>query len=238
MEIIILVVIVTSAIQSLFGVGVILFGTPMLLLVNYPFLETLLILLPISVAINFLQITKDYKEIDFNLYKNIILFTVPFIILFLLLASEINVNLNLPIGLFLIFIAIKGYIKILKTWFKVLLSYNKIFYIGMGITHGITNLGGALLTAKISTTRLNKYQKRVTTAIVYMTFAIFQIVTILFLNVKYQFSNYIYIIIGLTTYLVINKLFFNKIQDYNYDKLFSLFLLFSGSLLVSKGIIW
>ena len=56
MEIGILIVIITASIQSFFGVGVLLFGTPLLLLLGYPFLESLLILLPISASINFLQI--------------------------------------------------------------------------------------------------------------------------------------------------------------------------------------
>ncbi len=51
-----LIVFVTSVMQSLFGVGVLLFGTPLLLLAGYPFLQSLLILLPISISINVLQI--------------------------------------------------------------------------------------------------------------------------------------------------------------------------------------
>ena len=52
----------------------------------------------------------------------------------------------------------------------------------MGIVHGLTNLGGSLLTAKVFFTNLNKTQKRVTIAISYMSLAIFQILTILLLN--------------------------------------------------------
>jgi len=77
---ILIVIIVTASIQSLFGVGVLLFGTPLLLLLGYPFLETLLILLPISASINLLQVLKDYREIDLNIYKSILLLTIPFIV--------------------------------------------------------------------------------------------------------------------------------------------------------------
>ena len=102
----------------------------------------------------------------------------------------------------------------------------------------MTNLGGALLTAKIFHTNLNKYEKRATTAISYMTFAIFQIVTILFLDIKYEISNLLYIIVGLSVYIVVNKLFFHKLSNNRYDKLFSLFLMFSGILLIGKGVVW
>ena len=59
----------------------------------------------------------------------------------------------------------------------------------MGLIHGITNLGGALLTAKVFNSDLNKYQKRATIAISYMTFAIFQLITITFLENNFSYYN-------------------------------------------------
>lgn len=235
---VLLIVICLSIVQSIFGVGVLLFGTPLLLLLGYPFLESLLILLPISASINFLQIVKDYEKIDLSIYKNILLLTVPFIIVFLFFVSKNSINVNFFIGLFLVFIAIKEYVLLFKIWFDKLLSFNKIFYIVMGIVHGITNLGGALLTAKVFSTDLNKYQKRATIATSYMTFALFQITTILFLDVKYKLENFLYIFVGLLVYLLINKFLFHKISDYKYDKLFSVFLVVTGILLILKGYKW
>ena len=235
---ILIVIVITSLIQSLFGVGVLLFGTPMMLLLGYPFLDSLLILLPISASINAIQIIKDYKYIDKAIYKNILFLTVPFIILFLLIVSKNSIDINMLIGIFLIFIVLKDYILVFKNLFNKILSYNKIFYSTMGIIHGLTNLGGALLTAKVFHTNLNKYEKRATIAISYMTFAIFQIITILFLDIKYEISNLYYIIVGVVVYLVINKIFFHKISDHKYDKLFSLFLILSGIALIGKGIVW
>lgn len=235
---IVIVILITSIIQSLFGVGILLFGTPLLLLMGYPFFEVLLILLPISASINFLQTFRDYKNIDTKIYRNILFLTVPFIFIFLIIMSENKININVLIGLFLIFIALKEYVSIFKISFNKLLHYNKIFYIAMGTVHGITNLGGSLLTAKIFHTNLNKYQKRATIAISYMTFALFQIGTILFLNIEYKIENSIYIPIGIFIYLLVNKILFHKISDYRYDKMFSIFLLVSGISLVIKEFIW
>ena len=58
---ILLTVIVTSIIQSVFGVGVLLFGTPLLLLLGYDFIDALIVLLPIYIAINALQIFKHHQ---------------------------------------------------------------------------------------------------------------------------------------------------------------------------------
>jgi len=235
---ILIVIIATAFIQSLFGVGVLLFGTPLLLLLGYPFMESLLILLPISASINALQIIKDYKYINIKIYKQILIFTVPFIVLFLFIISKVDIDINIAVGLFLIFIALKEHIVFIQSFFTTILSYNKLFYSTMGMVHGLTNLGGALLTAKVFHTNLNKYEKRATIAMSYMTFAVFQIITILFLDNNFGATNFWYIIVGVIVYVGINKLFFHKMSEHKYDKLFSFFLLISGISLVLKGLIW
>ena len=228
---IIIIIIITSIIQSFFGVGVLLFGTPLLLLFGYPFFESLLIVLPVSISINIGQIIKDYVYINFKIYKNILFFTVPVIILFLLLVDKILINVSIYIGIFLIFIALMDNNRVVRSLMNKVLSC-KIFYVIMGIVHGITNLGGALLTAKVFHEDLNKSQKRATIAVSYMTFAIFQIVTILFLKNEFNKYNIIYILIGFFVYISVNELFFHRINDLKYNKLFSALLIFTGVLLI------
>ena len=48
----------TSFIQSIFGVGVLLLGTPLLMLQGYNFIQSAIVLLPISLLINLFQILK------------------------------------------------------------------------------------------------------------------------------------------------------------------------------------
>ena len=81
----------TTVIQSIFGVGILLFGTPLLLLLGYEFSYALSVLLPISIAINMLQVLKHYSYIDLKLYKNVLLYSIPFIVLFLfIIATSIS----------------------------------------------------------------------------------------------------------------------------------------------------
>ena len=75
-----LTIIVISIVQSIFGVGVLLFGTPLLMLYNYDFTIALLILLPISIVISFLQIFKNIKYIDFVFYGRFLIYSIPFLI--------------------------------------------------------------------------------------------------------------------------------------------------------------
>ena len=66
----------TSVLQSIFGTGILLFGTPILLMLGNNFQTTLIILLPASVLVNCFQIRNNFKNIDRNFYKNLILFCV------------------------------------------------------------------------------------------------------------------------------------------------------------------
>ena len=53
-------VVVTAFVQSLFGVGVLLFGTPILLVMGHDFVTTLVTLLPISLSINLVQVVRHH----------------------------------------------------------------------------------------------------------------------------------------------------------------------------------
>ena len=234
--VIIIIIIIASIIQSLFGVGVLLFGTPLLLLLGYSFFESLLIVLPVSIAINTVQIIGDYRFIDFKIYKKILFLTIPFITLSLFLVDKIVVDVSIYIGLFLIFIALKDYFIFIKRFMNKIISYNKSFYVLMGAVHGITNLGGALLTAIVFHADLNRFQKRATIAVSYMTFAVFQIITVTFMDHNFNKYNIIFVIIGVLVYLIVNKLMFNKISDLKHNMFFSIFLVVTGILLILKSV--
>ena len=60
----VIIIAVFSIVQSIFGVGLLLFGTPTLLLLEYSYSETLWLLLPCSVTISLIQVVNDYKLIE------------------------------------------------------------------------------------------------------------------------------------------------------------------------------
>ena len=71
-------------IQSIFGVGLLLFGTPSFLLLGYDFPNTINILMPISILISFIQFFRS-KVKDKVFIFNYNLFCLPFLVLFLFL---------------------------------------------------------------------------------------------------------------------------------------------------------
>lgn len=236
---ILITIIVTSFIQSIFGVGVLLFGTPLLLLLGYNFVHAVIILLPISVSINLIQIAKDYRNIDLDFYKKILIYTIPFVVIFLLVITKSEINIGIVVGMFLLFVAAKNYSFRIDEIIKSLARYEKTYFILMGIVHGLTNLGGSLLTAIVHSKDYEKHITRVTVAASYATFAIFQIMTLVATghSINIGLSGIgIYLIVGISVFFVTEKLIYMDISNANYSKNFAAFLLLSGMLLCAKSI--
>jgi len=236
---ILLTVFITSIIQSIFGVGVLLFGTPLLLLFGYDFVNTLTILLPISIAINLLQLIKHYQHIDFYFYKKILIYTIPIIVLFLFIGVSSHINISLLIGVFLLFVALKNSVikveKFLEKWVK----YERGYLVIMGLVHGLTNLGGSLLTAIVHGKNYPKDQARITIAACYATFAVFQLITlfILGLSSELSYSEHIsFLQIGVIVFLLTEEILYRQINNQRYRQIFSAFLFISGLLLIIKSI--
>lgn len=234
-----IVVVVTSFIQSIFGVGVLLFGTPLLLLQGYDFIHAVIVLLPISVSINLIQIAKDYRSVDWDFYKKILVYTIPFVVVFLFIVSRVEINIGIIIGLFLLFVAAKDYSLKVNKVLHFLVGYEKVYFSMMGIVHGLTNLGGSLLTAIVHSKGYEKHITRVTVALSYATFATFQIVTLLVSghSVDVRLSGIgIYLIASITIFIFTERLVYMDLTNKNYSKYFAVFLFLSGALLCVKSI--
>ena len=229
---ILITILITSIIQSLFGVGVLLFGTPLLLLFGFDFITTLTILLPISLIINCIQVSKSYKNIDFIFYKRMLLYTTPFIVLFLFFVTSTKLDINPFIGCFLILIALQKQFPSMYLQLQKLMKFESIYLIFMGLIHGVTNLGGSLLTAIIMNKKLPKDNSRVTIAVCYLTFSLFQIFTLYFIMDKsyINFFDYrIFWFIGVIIFFIVEKKLYIKLDGKTYSKFFLIFLLLKKS---------
>jgi len=236
---ILIALILTTVIQSLFGVGILLFGTPLLLLLGYDFSYALTVLLPISIAINMLQVVKHYSFINIDLYKSVLLYTIPFVIFFLFIISNIKVNIGLLIGLFLIFVALKNISPRIEKSLRLMIQHEKIYLMIMGIIHGITNLGGSLLTALVHEQGHSKNITRVTIAICYATFAVFQLLTLYLIGYENGMSytdNMLLLQICMVVFVITEEFLYKQIDNQKYTRLFAIFLAISGILLISKSL--
>ncbi len=235
---IMLTVVTTSIIQSVFGAGVLLFGTPILMLFGYEFVDVLIVLLPVSIAINLLQIVKHHAHIDFPFYRKILMLTLPPIAIFLFLVTHARINISLLIGIFLLFIAFRDFSASIAQIINRMMIFEKPYFLIMGIVHGLSNLGGSLLTAIVHHKKYEKDVARVTVAVSYATFAVVQLLTLWFFSrEKIDVSIYdtvIYMVVGALIFMVSDEMLYNQIEREKYQRIFAVFLAISGVLLILR----
>ncbi len=230
-------ILLTSVLQSFFGTGILLFGTPILLMLGNNFQTTLTILLPASILINCFQLRNNLKNIDLHFYKNLILFCLPGIFITLYFFYSKEVNTNFIIGTLLIIISFQSTVRSIQIGLKLILNYEKFYLVVMGFLHGLTNLGGSLLSGAILNKDLPKNSKRATIAISYCSMACIQILTLItqirldvFLNKNY----YLYWVSGPIVFIIVEKYLYYSVDEKLYKRISNFFLFFMGLAILIK----
>ena len=118
----IIVIAVFSIVQSIFGVGLLLFGTPTLLLIGYSYSETLWILLPCSVTISLIQTVDNYDLVMAK--KKVAYFSIPIMTLSLIFVVSYDQVLDISkiVGFFLLFIGVVKFSPKLQTYLQSLVE--------------------------------------------------------------------------------------------------------------------
>lgn len=151
-EIMILLAVVSilSVVQSAFGVGLLLFGTPTLLLLDYSYVETLWLLLPCSVTISLIQVVNDYKLIEAK--RRAVYLVIPTLVLglaFIIIYAN-GINITRIVGVLLLLIGVVRFSNKLQALLSsIVKKHIKIYYIMIGVVHGISNMGGGPLSRAI-----------------------------------------------------------------------------------------
>ena len=100
----ILIIAVLIFFQSIFGIGLLLFGTPTFLLLGYNFLDVLNILLPISITISAIQFfSSDTENKEFKYNFNFFCLPPLILTLFFIINFFDKINLELYIAILIIF---------------------------------------------------------------------------------------------------------------------------------------
>ena len=179
------IIILLIVIQSIFGVGLLLFGTPSFLVLGYDFANTINILMPVSITISVLQFFRS-KIKDSFFIKEYNLFCLPFLIIFLFIALKFKYlfDFKLLVALLLIFSSIlilnkNKFSSFRKTFFK----FKRIVLVGIGCLHGLTNMGGSFLA--IYSTLVSENVKEVARYYIcygYLIMGVFQYILVLLIN--------------------------------------------------------
>ena len=222
-----LIIILLSIFQSVFGIGLLLIGTPTFLLIGYNFFDVLNLLLPFSITISFLQVIYS-KEINSKFNEKILLYCIPALILALsiLVKYENDIDFILLISSTIIFFSIINLSKFKNTIF----DNNKRINLGLiilGLIHGFTNLGGSFFT--LICTNINK-QKKIIRQNIASGYLIFGTIQLLFINIFYKTltaSNLYYLYIPIISFLIA-QYFYNKINNELFSKILNITILLYG----------
>ena len=177
--IILIVILVFSIVQSIFGVGLLLFGTPTFLLLGYSYSETLWLLLPCSVTISLIQVISEYNLIKAK--KRVFYLVIPTLVLglaFVIIYAN-NINITRIVGVLLLLIGVVRFSSKLQALLSLMVEKHiQIYYIMIGIVHGVSNMGGGPLSILMSTIYSKKEIIRANVAFIYLILAIFQLVVL------------------------------------------------------------
>ena len=219
------------AVQSIFGVGLLLFGTPSLLLLGYDFANTLNILMPVSITISAAQFFKS-KVKDRIFIKDYNIFCIPFLIIFLFIALKFNYlfDFRFLVALLLIFSSVLILNKKKFSSFKqMIFKIKNLILIVIGLIHGLTNMGGSFLA--IYSTLISKNIKEVTRYYIsygYLIMGTIQYLMVLFLSYDLlTFNKIYYVFLALIIYFPTQKIF-KKLNDRKFSKYLNLIALIYG----------
>ena len=232
----IILITILIIIQSIFGVGLLLFGTPSFLVLGYDFVNTINILMPVSITISTLQFFKSkVKDRVFIAEYNI--FCVPFLIIFLFLALKFKYLFDFKLLVALLLVISSILIlnkKNFSSFTKIFLKLKKIILIGIGSVHGLTNMGGSFLA--IYSTLVSENVKEVTRYYIcygYLIMGLFQYSMVLLIDYEnLNFSKLYYLIIALLLYFPTQKIFKN-IDDRKFSKYMNIIALAYGLLILT-----
>ena len=230
------IIAVFSIVQSIFGVGLLLFGTPTLLLLEYSYSETLWLLLPCSVTISLIQVVNDYKLIEAK--KKAIYLVIPTLVLSLALTVTYadGINITKIVGILLLLIGIIKFSSKLQALLGSMVKKQiQVYYIIIGVVHGVSNMGGGPLSILMSTIYSKKEIIRANVAFIYLILAIFQLVVLSIISNTSLRSEVIWLIpISLVSYIFTSKFISTKVNNQKYVLFLNIMILAYGILAVIK----
>ncbi len=231
-----ILILVLSVVQSLFGVGLLLFGTPLMLLMGHEYTEALLYLLPASAAISWSQVKDTYQiKLGGAYRKYFFMISMPLLFVGMILAG--HYDLKWEIKFFITIMLTVAFIVRTSSKFREklqnLMRKNLPFALGfMGIIHGLSNMGGSILTPLVSSLYKDKNKVLAGVSFDYAFMASFQLLVLaLYKGENFEAKYLIGSAISLSMRYLIGKRIFKFTTEVNYQRLLNGFILANAVLL-------
>ena len=233
-----LVVVTTALIQSVFGVGVLLLGTPWLMALGVGFTEALWILLPVSLAISLLQLVTGWLSVDWGTVRDITVWALPTIAIALALTTVFRPPVEVLVAAVVLSVAMMDHSAWMRERVEKLVEKRRAYLVCMGLVHGVSNLGGSLLTAFVHAGLSTKDTARATIAAGYVLFASIQLLTLWVAAAPGAGGltrTTATVAIGATTFLAVERLSAGRIDSARYRTGLSVLLACAGCLILFRA---
>ena len=230
------VVAVCSLIQSVFGVGLLVLGTPALLFLGYSFPAALFRLLPCSILISSLQL-KDDADQAHDLLTVYLTALTPAVALgaTIIFCSDRHLNIRPFVGSMLLLSALlRSSEKLRERLARKLAPSLKSSLAVIGFIHGMTNMGGGLLTALANALFTDKIAVRANIALGYWIMAVIQFGFLLFFKGPQGSFSELLLLLGLSTlsYLALGRRAFRHTTQMIFQHSMTILMVLCGVLLI------
>lgn len=221
------IITVLGIVQSIFGMGLLVFGTPTLLLLGVSYAEILGILLPSSIALSCIQILTSKKAFAPHVSTRQIVFVVPFIIFGLAasLAGRLTIRLELVVSVMLLIGAVIRLSTRVQSLVYAWIRKQRMAYLAaMGLLHGLSNMGGSLLAIYASSVTAEKLPLRYVIARFYLVFGVTQLCVLLVLNPADVVLRGLYVVpLAVLAHILVGAQVFNNTSERNFQHAVSVF---------------
>lgn len=233
----VIVVVFFACIQCVFGMGLLVFGTPTLLILGYDFPTALGVLLPPSIVISLLQVRAgggfDKSELH-SCFK----YCVPMIVIFLFVSLQWGSGevIRYFVAFFLMLTSVIRLSDKMRVRCSLFLDkYQKVYLLMMGGIHGLSNMGGGMLSIYATTKNEKKEDVLRVVSSFYLIFGCFQVIVLAYVNSSESFvyQSFVYMTFSFLVYCVIGKKIISFFNDSIYQNMFSVFMVIYSIFLVA-----
>ncbi|NIF90220.1 TSUP family transporter [Burkholderia sp. Cy-637] len=235
------IVALLAVVQSIFGMGVLVFGTPTLLLLGFDFTSVLGLLLPSSMAISAIQVATGRGEPLPARERINMLFCALAIVaaLAVLVATGLRARVEILIGLMMLGAAVIRYSPRLQARLQRFVQRRDRAYAGaMGVIHGLTNMGGALLAVYAVSRHQDKLQVRLAIARYYLLFGALQLGTLSVLRRSaLSVEGFAIAPLAVVVYFAVGNLLFKRAGAPLYERAMTAFIGVYGAVVLARTLI-
>ncbi|KLU28120.1 hypothetical protein EOS_00925 [Caballeronia mineralivorans PML1(12)] len=230
-----------AVVQSIFGMGILVFGTPTLLLLGFDFTTVLGLLLPSSMAISSIQVWSG-RNLPLPAQERVNMKICALVVvasLAILMYANLKARADILIGLTMLSAAVIRYSRRLQTRLQGFVQRQGRAYVAvMGIVHGLTNMGGALLAVYAVSGYSEKDQVRLAIARYYLLFGAIQLCTLTVLRRSaLSWEGLAIAPIAVIVYFSVGNLLFKRTGAPLYERAMTAFIGAYGAVVLAKTFI-